>query len=573
MGNASELAEDDPTMPQRERALWDYWGKYKNVMKQTGFENTPEMQRTEEWVRQTQLTNRREVLESIVHREEFFKQQGQEIIEEGPKLHQEFMERMKESKPFIAKASYEKWMKRYFDSSVGFPAKKYWIKHQFPYYIERWKQTAEERDRLVKDSRFADLVAYEPACSLLADREKFLELHYDVRKGLVAQAHAALLAADKLQLDLYADAKKQLLVAEQKNTIGRGKTGIWLERIFKSKASPKKIEQCVRGSDITSLHGLIDNWAKVKGRYDIAAKRVSERGDEQMPRGQYLLGEQQFLSLHYTQRIRYVEQLEDRLNLGSDLSKEPDDFIRIRHAMDTKDWTEASSLIEKAGKLPLSVTNRQRLDSMRRYVTQFRPKKTEKASAEAVTAAKNKIDGLMTHVPTTMQPMLFRLLRGVNANRSIHQLRWMVYNNKWCRSHGYLDDEKATKGASHDNRELTKFRAKWGQDIGRNDVLDWDTADQQYFRKKEFANHKATFLHVNLQSGAPNALAEWLEHEQDPKVLYWTTFCGHENGMPKSENWHNDLLFILSELRSAARTLGKAGYFYDGSGSPLRSLN
>jgi len=67
---------------------------------------------------------------------------------------------------------------------------------------------------------------------------------------------------------------------------------------------------------------------------------------------------------------------------------------------------------------------------------------------------------------------------------------------------------------------------------------------------------------VNLKSSAPQALAEWLEHEQNPKVLYWTTFCGHEDGVPKSENWHNELLFTLTEMRSASRTIKNAGYRY-----------
>jgi len=563
---------DDPAMQQRWSTVLEYWHKFDSVMRQTKFNTLTQTQRTADWINATKLNDRRDDERSIIFREEFFQGHGKEVINEGIALHNEFTKLLEQATPYISGSSKDRWIARYYDEKTGFQAKKYWIRKQFPDYVRRWAEAEKERDALTKDPGFVDLMSYDPSCAaILKSATEFRELHYEKRIGFLAQARAALLATSRLRPDLYAEAKKRLSSAETLCIAGQGKTGIWLERIFKNLTSVRKIEQFVRGSGGTTLTALMTNWTKVKFRYDKIASDMKKYDENRMPRGLYFLKEQQFLSLHYNQRLQYVDEMESRLN--SPIIDEPDTFIRIRHAIDTKDWIEADELIQKAKTEPLSGPNRTRLASMELYLQQFRPKKAESKSADSVNEAKNKIDEMMSHVSSSIKPMILRLLRGPNANRSIHQLRWIVYNNKWCRTHGYLDDEKAATGASKDNREMTKYRADHGEDIGRNDTLDFETTDQAYFRKKEFANHKATFMHVNLDSGAPGALGEWLEHEQDTKVLYWTTFCGHDSGIPKSANWHNDLLFTLTQLRSASRTINNAGFMYDGIGFPLKSLH
>jgi hypothetical protein len=170
--------------------------------------------------------------------------------------------------------------------------------------------------------------------------------------------------------------------------------------------------------------------------------------------------------------------------------------------------------------------------------------------------------------------MVSRLMRGPNANRNIHQFRWIVYNNDWCTTHGYLNDDIARRGASKENEQATKERGDRGEDIGRHDVASHSTDGKQHIRKTEHSMHRATYRHVNIASGgATNQTAEWLEHEQNPRVLYWTTFCAHENGNPKSHNWHRDLFARLTELRSHTQSLKKAGFMYDSPGRGLIGLN
>ncbi|MFA5799728.1 MAG: hypothetical protein WC840_02085 [Candidatus Peribacteraceae bacterium] len=560
---------------QREQIIGQYRGYFEETFTEKHIAGEQETVELKEWMEKQETTE-----EGVKSLRLFYEGYLRQQLVSGRKLYDDFfnddMKGLKRAlrEKWISRNSYDKWVLRFRDSSVGYKAREYWIQHQFLDFMKGWQEAAEEGKKLRNDPAFKALLSHDPTLAKLANEEAFLELHFDARKGLVAHARATILAKEKQQLDLYDEAKRRLQAAEQSGLIGRGKTGVWLERIFKSSASPKKIEQFVRGNDGTSLTTLVGNWHGVRGRYDVIAQKLRERGEGQAPRGLILLNEQQFLSLHFGQRLRYVEQMEDRINMGSDLRAEPDSFIRIRHAMDMKDWEEADTLIQKTEQEPLSEANRERLSSMRRYVTQFRPRQKEGAGGEAVTSAKQRIDELVSRLDTAVQPMILRLLRGPNANRSIHQLRWIDYNNIWCRTRGYLDDELAGEGASKDYRELTKYRAEHGMDIGRHDALDWETADSQYFRKKEFANHKATYIHVNLDSGGvTHALEEWVGHEQPSNVLYWGTLCCHNNGMPKPENWHREFLFILSELRSATKVLKNAGFMYEGPGLPLTSLN
>ncbi len=499
---------------------------------------------------------------------------GAKMERDAIRLYEEFTKRIDEatSKKAISSESKRKWIERFENKSIGFKAKEYWVRHQMPYYMESWQKAAEDRKKLAEDKGFKDLVNYDARFAVIGKEDEFLNMHFDKRKGLLAEARAALSAGNKLQLDLYANARSLLQDAASRGILAHGKVGTWLERVFKGKHDAKKVKQFISGGGSNDLPNLLRRWEGVKGRYDLVARNFRSKGGEQLPRGAHLVSESQFLNMHYEQRMHYVEEMEKRLDHGSDLSRESPSFVKIRHAIDSKDFTEAGLLIADAKREALSEENRARLDSMSRFVKQFTPKQNTD-SIDDVTQAKLRLDELTHQVPSSIQPMVMRLLRGRNGNRSINQFRWIVYNNKWCRSHGHLNDDVAFKGASQDHKEETKFRAERGMDVGRHDVLDGETADKDYIRKKEFSDHKATYLHVNTNGGAPTALGEWLEREQDPKVLYWTTFCGHEDGLPKGESWHNDLFAILTEMRGLTRKINGSGFMYAGPNHHLVGMN
>lgn len=440
------------------------------------------------------------------------------------------------------------------------------------HYITSWKKAEEDRRKLISSKNFKDLENFDPRFKILEQPDEFLNLHYEKRRGLLAEAEALLLAKEKIQLDLYAQAKTKLQTASSGRYLADGKVGLWLERIFKSNTNPKKIDEFVNGSGANSLSGLMENWMKVKNRYDGVCKKFSERWQQTGVRGFELLSESKFLSLHYAQRLRYVEQAEDRLDGANDIDNEAPVLIKLRHAMDIHDWDEAMFLVMEAKTAQLSEKEFRRLESMKSYVNQFRGSEKQELLREA-TEGKGKLDTLVRRVPSALQPMIVRLLHSPYANRSIHQLRWILYNNIWCRTHGYLDQERARLAASKENAERTKERAKSGLDIGRNDVLSHETGSYEYLRKEEHSKHTATVMSVNLESDTALATTEkMVETEQSPNRLYWTTLnCFTKDG-PTSESWNRDLLMILTEMRSLTRTMEKSGYTYTGLNAPLLAV-
>lgn len=478
----------------------------------------------------------------------------------------------------ISRNSAQRWEERFRNRNVAYKEKEQWVLKEMPNFLKRWKEVAEEREKLIRDADAIAALKSDPVFSILWEQEAFLDLHYEKRRSLVDEAYAAIEASKSKNGILFKDANRMLEGAALRGYLSREKIGMWLRRIFQSGSSNQTMQEFVYGNSAQSLTSLIQNWKEVKERYDHIRSKIREHGQSDPARGLHLLSESQFLKLHYESRLKYVQEAEQRLGEAKNVNEELPVFLEIRHAMDTHDWEEADTLILKARAMGLSNQERQRLNSMDSFVKQFTGRKESTESMSGVTEARARIDQIVTEMASShpeLQSMVMRLLRGPNANRSLHQFRWIVYNNKWCRTHGYLNDTIARKGASKENKELTKERKRQGMDIGRNDVLDGDTAGGDFIRKDEYANHKATLLHVNVSDGAASgAVAEKMEKEQDSRVLYWMTFCGIDsNGDPKSDNWHNDLFFLLTELRGASKTLKNAGFSYGGPGQPLVGLN
>ncbi len=568
----------DSDMRRRAQEVRRFRDDYRALMDRTGFASKSSTAEIIRWIDAMELTDDQSNQQSIRWREDFIEKSGALVISEGEKLFTEFTAAMEQAKPYISAGSYKRWFDRLYDtreqssSASSFALKLRWVRSELKPFAERWKQVAEERDALVKNPAFEDLLAFESSLAVLKNRDAFLDLHYGKRKGLLSQANGLLLASKKLQTDLYSKAKEKLQAAAGGKYLADGKVGVWLERIFRLEANPKAAEQFVNGSGAHSLTALMQNWANVKNRYDGIRKKFSERWEQTGIRGFELLSESQFLSLHFTQRLRYVEQAEDRLDSAQDIDNEAPVLIKLRHAMDIRDWDEALLLVMEAKKTQLSEKDFRRLRSMESYVNQFMGSE-KKEHLICALETKKRIDMLIHQIPSHLQPLMLRLLRGPHANRSIHQLRWIQYNNIWCRSHGYLDQDRARKASDEENTKRTKERAKSGLDIGRNDVLSHETANSEFVRKEEHSKHTATVLSVNLDS--PQALsttAEMMEREQPPNRLYWTTLnCFTQDG-PTSESWNRDFLTILSEMRSLTRSIKSSGYAYRSPNEQLQAI-
>lgn len=567
-----EDTEKKDVNPSLHRRAHDIQRKYREYCRFTfeelGVASYKETEELKKWALDFDITEK-----EIEEREKWYGLDYQKRIDSAKTLYKHFSSVVDNAinAKLISTDSRERWFQRLRDRNVGYKDKENWILKELPNYVQSWQAVANHRKKVLAEQSKASFIKGHPLFGILMNEDKFLALHHTKQRELVSGADAAYAAQERNLVQCHRIAEAKLRGAVLRGTLAQGKVGVWLERIFSSKATEKKIEEFIYGKGKTSLDALMENWASVRTRFTGLLKKATERGENTAARGFKIVTVNEFLSMHFIQRLRYVEEGEHRLTDSKNVEKEDKTvFLEIRHAIDVKDWLEATALISEAKMKQLDSSQWTRLKSMEQYVRQFSPKQMSEVETNSIDDAKSKMDELIGQLPSEMRDMCEKLVIGKDGNRNINQFRWIVYNNKWCREHGYLNQERARKGASEENQRLTAERAAKGKDIGRNDVLNGDTADTSFIRKDEYARYSPTLMHVGM--GATTTLEEWLKREQNPKTLYWTTFCGFDNDGPKSDNWHNDLFYQLTQMRSLTRTINGAGYSYQGRNNALQAI-
>ncbi|HRH93241.1 MAG TPA: hypothetical protein PKV72_01770 [Candidatus Peribacteria bacterium] len=574
----------DPGLATRLSAIRSSMAAYRAVMQKTGHQSHHLTRETEEWVNRTKLSDDADEINNISSREEFFDGFARDMMRSALEVHSNFTRPLANAyaRKLISKASHDRWMQRYF-SENDFHAKEYWVNHQFPAYVARWEKAAAERRTLLTNPNLK-MLKDNPAVAQLSNENTFVDMHYDRRVDLLAKVRALLAVERKdkgtgVYKKLHDKATGILRGAVAEGAMSGAKIGTWLERIFKSSAQPAVIEQFLNGGP-NSLPALIGKWRQVRAKYDDVCRKGAPLKNPAV--GMYIIPPERFLSMHYAQRKSWVEEAEHRINDAVNIDKEEPVFIQIRHALDLKEWDDAERHMKTASGMKLSEQDAARLSSMKRYLMQMRTdKKQEKgkdgkpkdkiAHGKGVCNRINEIVG--TSIPASFQPVVMRLLRSDSPNRGIHQLRWIIYNNKWCRDHNFLDFERSKAGASKESSERTNERVRKGIDTGRRQdhVLNSQNSGQQHMRTNDFAKRRATLTHVDIGTGsdATETLGVWLEKPQHPRDLYWRTLCIHDNGMPMSEGYHDSLFANLTELRSLTQELEKSGLIYNGQSAPL----
>src|SRR5207244_1346899 len=76
-----------------------------------------------------------------------------------------------------------------------------------------------------------------------------------------------------------------------------------------------------------------------------------------------------FLDWHFERRQAYVKEAQRRFEL---LSKEPEDFLKIRHELDSEDWESADLLIKNAEGKPWTDEQQNELKDMKKYLREHR---------------------------------------------------------------------------------------------------------------------------------------------------------------------------------------------------------
>ncbi|MBP9773759.1 MAG: hypothetical protein KBD00_03960 [Candidatus Peribacteraceae bacterium] len=574
---------EEARMTQRVKDILGFKERYRNVMNTTGFGSKSTTITTLKWLTDFEATDDTENQKSIYWREDFIKKSGLEVVEKGEILYEKFTSEMRRAAPYMSEDSKKRWMDRFYDTSAknssesSFETKSKWISGEMSKFVDRWIKVVEEREKIMKDPRFNNLLKMDPELQKMQNKEEFLNMHYDKRKNLVDRAKAALHSKETGNEDLHKRAKQILAGPVKDGAISADRVGSLLKRIFDGVKSRKEIEEYLN----SGIHNDIRQRYQVLSKYDAIASKIQKRGKVRV-RGMNLIPRAAFTKMTYKERLAYVKEMDLRLVGANDIRKENPLFLTIRHLLDMKDWKAASEKIKQAEatRETMSDSEKSNIDSMKNYLKRMRKDKKgaagtkeKKSPMEEANIAVQTMNNTVRNMDTSMRPMVERLLRSSHANRNIHQLRWGIYNRTWCENRGYLDNDKLRKGASKKNRMQTKWRGDRGLDIGREDNLDGTTAHAAYVRKEEHAKNKPTNLHLDIKDGAATQkLAEFMETEQPPKRLYWLNICANNDGNPKPSEWNKKFIAELTVLRSCAKTMEKAGLMYGGLGLPAVSF-
>jgi hypothetical protein len=397
------------------------------------------------------------------------------------------------SRGFITNDSALKWKSRFTNRDVGYKEKEQFILKKLPKFKENWEEVHSERKTLLALPSFASVTSSDVAqLAVFKDDNAFKALHYDEKKHLVGLIAALLNAREHGMEDLFTTAKEKLLDAEALHAIAGHKVGQWLDRIFKTKQSRAAIEKFVLGTGANSLSSLIDNWRSIAQRYANVQKKFREKGD--VGRGFTLVSESEFLSMHYAQRLSYVKEAEQILR-GEDTDNEHPTLLKIRHYLDLRDWESADEAIQEAKKTALSTAQKERLASMELYLEHHRDDgfaaeknpERDRMAMKAIMEIQEVMQG--GELDEGMKSLLWKLMP--YGNMAINQLRWTLYNYKWCNQRGFVDQKRARKRIE-DNRESTKKKYENGEDIGM--------VDEEEVKKKKKALEKASGKEVTTLS-------------------------------------------------------------------------
>lgn len=573
--NNEEDSDVQSSLLRRQEKIQEFFrGYFKVTLQETGAASVQQSKDLEGWALNFNPTKK-----EIEDRENFLKKYEKQMESAKKLYYVEFMQPLDDAAQtgLISEESKKKWIARFRDPSIPYKTKEYWVRKQFPQYIQQWKAIFAERNTLLDEHLefFAEIKKRDPFLSSLTSKgvnmqsilskEKFRALHHDKKKEQLSRLRAAILAIKKGREDRFMQAKTLLNKAVIGKAMSKNKVGRWLERIMESKSSDAAIDQFLSHR----MPELIQNWFEVKSKYDACLSKVMLRGKSNA-RGLNILPEQTFLSLGYEQRVSYVGMLEERLKSANDVQKDNPLFITIRHDLDIRDWGSAEEHVTAAERTNLTPQERERLGAMKRYLKQMRRtagkkhSKEKKGPVNKVDAAVESIESIMKNIPSTMQSMVLQLLQGPHAARSIHQLRWITGNNDWVHRHNWTNPKKAQKALNRENLEKTKRLGPLKKDMGRINILTGETPRIEHVRDDRFARKRATGIYLDLGCAqAKQTLTNKLMTEMDPKVCYWMTLFAYEEGITKSARWHKELFDNLTGLRKAAKTLETAGYRYN----------
>lgn len=466
----------------------------------------------------------------------------------------------------ISLENFAEWMGRLKDGS--------WLKTQefiekkMTTYANNWMEIAKKRRELLKDPRVEMLkesgILKKDELDDFLSGVKFLNVHYKRRVHLVDLVKAALSRTKEGQgmEAMKKTARTQLDDAVEQGFLAKNKVGTWMKRIFDSDWSPVTIQNFLSGKSvdgILSLTHLKNNWREIKERFDGLDDRRKKEGT---PRSFHFVKNEVFLNMGYPEQKSYVREAEHRFD---DIEKAPDLFKKIRHELDTKDWDAADELIAEADGGNWSEEDAEKLDSMKSYLKEHRPKAPAKQEGKKQEQGPQEIlDDIreaVQLVPVDHMRERYQITMEDYDYQTLWALCTEIYNEKWCQIHGYASREQNFETMQY-VKDNTYSAMENG--ISRGHVaLDatTDTSVTAFREENDTRSAQAIFVDSTTDN---RALVEKIHRNKDNwSVWYWTRIV--EKDVP-FEVIDYLITNVQPRLKRGMRKLEAMGYRYTRSG-------
>ena len=276
-----------------------------------------------------------------------------------------------------------------------------------------------------------------------------------------------------------------------------------------------------------------------------------------------------FLGWHYERRKAYVAEANNRFK---DIDKEPYIFLKIRHALDIKDFDEADELIARAEKGATTPEHFEKLDSMKKYLREHRGSKPKEDASvdpeQEAFEANEQLKQAISNLPT--ESIKNRFIRALGYDYdTMWALCTMYYNWEWCRQRGYSTKEKDTE-LEKIAKEETYDHLKHGQpdDYAVNDMTS-DTSMEPAARSDNDTKSPQV-IHIN-ETTDNGALLTYVHHNcHNRAVWYWTRLV--EKDVP-FDRIQEMIHHVQPVLKKNMRVLEKHGYGFSLNGSPHKKGN
>lgn len=453
----------------------------------------------------------------------------------------------------ISKRVLEEMDKKFKDSSVDYKDKESYIQRVLPARIHQWKKVKERRDTLVKHPNMKKISSKQVKnLSAFLDEKRFIDLKYPERKGLTDLIESIILSQESKLEYMHKEIQKELEDYVADGRLHRSKIGTWMKRIFTKNATEEDVEAFIE----STVRPFAENWKEARHRLNDVNQQMNVQG---IPRGLQRLSLSQFLFLEYDQRIAYLDEAESRLN--GDVNEDTDLArltLDVRHALDTKDWETAQTLLAKAQKID---PEDKRVKSMARYLLTHGPKPENNNELMNGIKALHAVRDIMSRLPSNMRWMTERALNHPNPN-VLKRLWQGFYNRHWVIAHRYSTEaEDRKQGESDWNKEQTADRIANGHDwTHERNIIKGDTANDQGIRDDCLKPQQ-----IYTDSSGKDQVYKAFERNADNSLFgYWTTIV--DNDVPYGK-LREHVLNDMYPLKKYAGIMRAAGIEYSSFGN------